>query len=134
MVRLGFVLFALLSPTIASEASMNDRIVSGTIIDQRITACGVMVSAGRMGSLRPFIEASSNLSGNVRFSLSKRSPSGTSQTSQSWNFNGGTLGSSEIGIDLPAELSLSFEVTDEAGAPLCRLEQQLRLDQNAMPA
>lgn len=134
MVRVGFVLFALLSATVSSEASMNDRVVPGTIIDPRISGCGVVVSAGSVAMLRPFIETSSDLSGNVRLGVTKRSRSGSSHTSQSWNFSGGTLGQAQVGIDLPAEVSLQLDVVDGAGTALCRLEQDLVLGDDAPSA
>ena len=132
MIDIAALLF--LSATTVSEASMSDQIVQGSVYDQRIAKCGVVVSTGAMASLRPFIETSSQLGGTVRLSVTKRSNSGTSQTSQSWNFSGGTLGSSQVAIDLPASVSLQMSVTDNNGAALCGVEQDLVLNKNGASA
>lgn len=133
MVLLAVVLLTFLVSTNTSEASMSDRVIQGTIMDQRISGCGIMVRVGAVASLRPFIETSSSLSGTVRLSVGKRSASGTSQTNQNWRFSGGTLGASQVSVDLPANLSLKLEIFDHSGTGLCQLEQDLVLDNNASP-
>lgn len=134
MRSLALVLLIILVSTSTSEASMSDRIIQGDIHDPRISACGLAVNLGSMASLRPFIETSSALSGTVRLRITKRSASGASQTSQSWGFSSGTLGTSRVDVDLPARLFLQLDVADSAGHSLCRLQQELVLDMNSMPA
>jgi hypothetical protein len=128
MIRLVAVLVALLLSS-SSEASMGDRTISGTVLDQRLTGCGLIVQTDRVAALRPFIETSSPLTGSVRLSVTKRSASGTSQTSQGWNFSNGTLGTSSVQIDLPATVSVEMVVNDETGNALCRVSEQLDLQQ-----
>ena len=117
----------LLSLAAVSEASMSDQVVQGSVYDQRISACGMVVSTGRTATLRPFIETSSVLSGTVRLSVTKRSASGTSQTGQRWAFSGTVLGGSQVTVDVPAEVLVELQVLNGAGSLLCRLDQELTL-------
>lgn len=125
---------ALLLLSSNAEASMSDQTIMGTVQDQRITACGVMVTGDGMATIRPFIETSLPLAGKVQLSVSKTSASGTSQTNQGWAFTNGTLGSTSVQTNVPATLSIAMVVEDEAGTSLCRVQQELVLDQKDMPA
>jgi hypothetical protein len=134
MQRIACVLFVLIGLTSASEASMNDQTILGTASDARISRCGLVVSSGAMATIRPFIETSSAVAGSLRLTVAKQSSSGTSQTSQSWNFSGGELGASSVSVDLPAEVSIDMDVTDINGTGLCRLETQLQLNREGSAA
>lgn len=129
-----YAMAALLLLSNTSEASMSDRTIMGTVQDQRITGCGVMVTGESMATIRPFIETSLPLAGTVQLSVSKMSASGTSQTNQGWAFTNGALGNTSVQTDVPATLSIAMVVKDEAGTSLCRVQQDLVLDQKDMPA
>ena len=117
-----------------SEVSMNDQTIEGTVLDQRITRCGVVIAGDTIATLRPFIETSSALSGKVSLVLQKTSASGTSQIRQDWAFSGTTLGNSSVTVERPAAITLQIEVTDDIGGGLCRLQQQFELPVNAFNA
>lgn len=114
----------------SSVASMSDRTISGEILDPRVTACGVSVTDGDMASLRPFIEATANVSGTLRINMTKKSPSGTSNSNQSTSFSGGSMGNSIFFVDSPSEISIRMHVDDADGKPLCRLDATTVLDGN----
>lgn len=114
----------------SSVASMSDRTISGEILDTGIAACGVRVTDGDMASLRPFIEATANVSGTLRLDITKKSKSGTSSSSQSLSFSGGNVGNSIFFVDSPAEISIRMNVDDADGKPLCRLDAITVLEGN----
>lgn len=111
---------------------MNGHTLSGEILDQRITACGVHVEDGAMARIRPFIETSVDLSGTFRLNVVKRSPSGTSTTSQSNVFRAGSLANVTVGIDRPSTVTIDLEVMAANGQPLCRLSKELSIGADAI--
>ncbi|PSJ60812.1 curli-like amyloid fiber formation chaperone CsgH [Pseudaminobacter soli (ex Li et al. 2025)] len=122
--------FAALAPVLlstASEASMSDQVISGEILDNRITACGVSIDDGQMATLRPFIETSANISGIFRVSVTKRSVSGTSMMNQDNAFSAGSLGNVRLVVDRPSKLSIQMIVNDADGRALCRLAAEIDL-------
>jgi hypothetical protein len=110
-----------------SEASMSDQVISGDILDDRITACGVSINEGQMATLRPFIETSANISGTFRVSVIKRSTSGTSMMNQGNAFSAGSLGKVLLAVDRPSKLSIQMTVNDADGRALCRLSAEVDL-------
>lgn len=123
-------IFAALLPlilTTASEASMSDQVISGEILDERVTACGVRIDNGQMAALRPFIETSANISGTFRISMTKKSASGTSMINQGNAFSAGSLGNVILAVDRPSNLSIQMTVNDADGKVLCRLAANVDL-------
>lgn len=111
----------------ASEASMSDQTISGKILDQRITACGVRVSGEEMAALRPFIETSADVSGTFRVTITKKSASGTSMINQGNAFSAGKLGNVILAVDRPSKVSIHMTVSDTTGKPLCELDGSVEL-------
>jgi hypothetical protein len=123
-------MFAALLPLLSattSEASMSDQVISGEILDARITACGVRVGDGDMAALRPFIETSADVSGTFRVSLTKKSTSGTSMINQDNAFAAGSLGNVVLAVDRPSNVLIQMTVTDNAGKALCRINEAIEL-------
>ena len=104
------------------EASMSDLIISGEILDSRVVACGIRIIDGEVANLRPFIEASADVSGSFRANLTKKSASGTSMISQGNAFSAGSLGNTQMAVDRPSEISIWMSIDDTNGKPLCRLD------------
>lgn len=123
--KTALFLLVVLGSTSVCEAAMNDRILNGDILDARISRCGIRVEADAMATLRPFIEASASVSGRMDLRVEKRSASGTSASSQSSGFSGGRGPAMSMRVDRPAEIALKLEVSDAAGAVLCRLDTQV---------
>lgn len=132
MTGISLFLTGLLLFSTASEASMNGQIIPGDILDPRITACGVRIDGGEFARLRPFIETSDALAGSFSISITKRSASGTSVSSQSNRFGGGSLGAAVIGVDRPASVAIDMQVNEAGGTALCRVKTDIELDEASM--
>lgn len=132
MTGISLFLTGLLLSSSASGASMNGLTVNGTILDPRIAACGVHVEETDFARLRPFIETSDALAGSFRIAVTKRSSSGTSVSSQSNRFAGGSLGNMVLIVDRPSQVAIDMAVMDGDGTLLCRVKTDIELDENSI--
>ena len=126
----SLIVAGLLLTSNASEASMNGQTIRGEILDTRIADCGVRIDGTELARLQPFIETSEALAGTFRISLTKRSPSGTSVTTQANRFSGGSLGRMILAVDRPAEVTIDMQVDAEDGTSLCRIATELHLEES----
>jgi hypothetical protein len=106
---------------------MNGQTLLGTSQDPRIQQCGIRIAGGRLADFEPFIQAAAGFNGRFDLSVIKVSASGTSQSRQGSAIKSGRLGSSHIGIDLPARVTVDLRVTDERGKAVCGLSQTIDL-------
>lgn len=106
---------------------MNGQTIHGTTSDPRITACGVRIDGQQMATLRPFIEAADDLSGSFTLGIATQSPGGSSSTSQRNQFSAGSLGETQVVINRVGRVRLTLVVIDNAGIPLCDLDQTIEL-------
>jgi hypothetical protein len=119
----------LLVSSMTGEASMNDRIVTGEILDQRVAQCGVRIDGTEIATLRPFIEMSEALTGTFRINVTKRSRSGTSMTSQSNRFANGSLGETVLAVDRPSTVVIDMQVNGTDGKIYCRVNAEIELEE-----
>jgi hypothetical protein len=111
-----------------SGFAADEQTLLGDALDARVSRCGVVVGSEDMAVVRPFIEASTDVSGSFQLFVEKSSASGSSSTSQGSSFGGGTLGEMQAVFDRPSNLQIRLTVTGEDGSPLCTLDEQLQLD------
>ena len=78
--------------TSSTGISMSNQIFFGQVQDLRVEKCGVAIDGHGVVSIRPFIQASADVSGSFHIRVNKRSSAGTSVTDQSGRFTNGSLG------------------------------------------
>ncbi len=110
-----------------SEASMGDQTILGRVLDPRIQRCGVIVEGDGIVTVRPFIEASSDVYGTLTLRVGKTSNSGTSVSAQTGPVAEGRATDMVIAVNAPARLELSMAIDDARQAPLCRLEERISI-------
>lgn len=128
----AIILLGILAMPASGEVSMSSQIVSGEILDNRVASCGVEVRDGPMVTLRPFMEASGELSGSFTVIVTKKSRSGKSTTRQGGNFGDGRFGGNLIGVDRAPVVGIDLQVTAGDGTPLCRLTRDLEFGDEAI--
>lgn len=106
---------------------MNGQTILGNTSDPRVTACGVRIVGQQMATLRPFIEGADDLSGSFTLGIATQSPGGSSTTSQKNRFSAGSLGDTQVVINRVGRVRLTLAVIDDAGNPLCDLDQTIEL-------
>ena len=77
--------------------------------------------------MRPFLQASSDVSGSFEILVNKRSASGTSVTRQAGSFDNGTLGGIAIALNAPGRLDIQMTLVDAGGGRLCGLERTVTI-------
>lgn len=112
----------------AGDDTMRDQTISGDILDARVAACGIRIGSGIRAELRPFIEASKDISGKFSVTVTKKSASGTSTSNHASSFSGGSLGNVRLAFDRPATVTIRMAVNDRDGKPLCRIDETVDLD------
>ncbi|MBW9090098.1 hypothetical protein JNB91_20020 [Rhizobium wenxiniae] len=108
--------------------SAEDRqIYPGTPADERVASCGIIVSGDEIARIEPFVEADGDLAGRLELDVTKRSPSGQSQSRQAANFVNGRLGTTMISMEGPAEVAIVLSVKDRSGKTLCAMRRSIVL-------
>ncbi len=108
--------------------SAEDRqIYAGTPADERVASCGIIVSGDGIARIEPFVEADGDLAGRLELDVTKRSPSGQSQSRQAANFVNGRLGTTMISMEGPAEVAIVLSVKDRSGKTLCAMRRSIVL-------
>ena len=115
----------------AGATSMNDRTIHGTAQDKRVARCGIHISDGKMLKLVPFIEFAEAFDGIVTVKVTTISSSGSNTTHQSNSFKAGKLPVSQIWLDRRSRLSMSMDVKDDQGRPVCSLNETIDLSDSA---
>jgi hypothetical protein len=129
MARVALLVFPLLLNCLPAESvSAEDRnVYPGTSTDKRVAACGVIVSEGEIARIEPYLEGLADLEGRLELKVTKRSPSGQSQSRQAASFTGGRVKTTTISINGPAELAITLSVTDRSGKTLCAMRRSIML-------
>ena len=127
MLRTALIAPLLLVFSSTSEASMSDQTILGRVLDPRIQRCGVIVGGDGIVTVRPFIEASSEVYGTLTLRVGKTSSSGTSISAQTGRVAHGNAAEMVIAVNAPATLELSMTLNDARQAPLCRLEERISI-------
>ncbi len=118
----------LLGGLLVGAVSAEDRqVYSGTPSDERVARCGVTVSEGEIVRIEPFLEGQEDLAGRMELDVTKRSPSGQSQSRQVGNFDNGKLGATIISMERPAEVAIVLSVKDRSGMTLCAMRRSIVL-------
>ncbi len=108
--------------------SAEDRqVYPGTSADERVASCGVIVSGDAVARIEPFVEVDGDLAGRLELDVTKRSPSGQSQSRQAANFVNGSLGTTMISMEGPAEVAIVLSVKDRSGKTLCAMRRSIVL-------
>jgi hypothetical protein len=107
---------------------MHDHTIPGDILDARVAACGIRIGGGTRVELKPFVDASKDVSGKFSITVVKKSPSGTSTSNHASSFSGGSLGRVRLAFDRPTTVSIRMAVSDRDGKPLCRIDMTEDLD------
>jgi hypothetical protein len=129
MSRFALLVVSVLTGSLLVETALAETrtIYPGTSTDERVARCGITVSGDETARIEPFLDGHSGLEGRLELEVTKRSPSGQSQSRQASQFFGGRLGTTIISMERPAEVAIMLSVTDRSGKTLCAMRRSIKL-------
>lgn len=100
----------------------------GTVTDERVTRCGILVNADDMIRIEPFLEGRKDLQGRVVLDVIKDSAAGKSQSRQASGFANGAAGKILASTGRPSDVTVVLTVTDRSGKALCEMRRSMKFD------